>query len=211
MMLTSFILIFMAEMADKTQLLVLALSRRYSLRSVIAGMTLSIVLLSLLSVWAGSWLNACIPIDAIRPAAAVLFLLFGFSALKPKPDQVKEGRRFHADWLSVAAAFFIAELGDKTQISALTLAAQHDAHAAIFLGSCLGLLAANLLALAAGRFLMKHISDSAMRLFSATVFFLFGSWTLFQLFSPTQLQIVIYCLILFLSAYLYALWQERRS
>ena len=67
MMLTSFILIFMAEMADKTQLLVLALSRRYSLRSVIAGMTLSIILLSLLSVWAGSWLNACIPIDAIRP------------------------------------------------------------------------------------------------------------------------------------------------
>ena len=52
MMLTSFILIFMAEMADKTQLLVLALSRRYSLRSVISGMTLSIVLLSLLSVWA---------------------------------------------------------------------------------------------------------------------------------------------------------------
>lgn len=135
MMLTSFILIFMAEMADKTQLLVLALSRRYSLRSVISGMTLSIVLLSLLSVWAGSWLNACIPIDAIRPAAAVLFLLFGFSALKPKPEEVKEGRRFHADWLSVAAAFFIAELGDKTQISALTLAAQHDAHAAIFLGS----------------------------------------------------------------------------
>ena len=151
MMLTSFILIFMAEMADKTQLLVLALSRRYSLRSVISGMTLSIVLLSLLSVWAGSWLNACIPIDAIRPAAAVLFLLFGFSALKPKPEEVKEGRRFHADWLSVAAAFFIA------------------------------------------------------------VFFLFGSWTLFQLFSPTQLQIVIYCLILFLSAYLYVLWQERRS
>ena len=58
---------------------------------------------------------------------------------------------------------------------------------------------------------MKHISDSALQLFSATVFFLFGSWTLFQLFSPTQLQIVIYCLILFLSAYLYALWQERRS
>ncbi|MFR2885905.1 MAG: TMEM165/GDT1 family protein [Merdibacter sp.] len=112
-----------------------------------------------------------------------MFLLFGFSALKPKPEEVKEGRRFHADWLSVAAAFFIAELGDKTQISALTLAAQHDAHAAIFLGSCLGLLAANLLALAAGRFLMKHISDSALRLFSATVFFLFGSWTPFQLFS----------------------------
>ena len=84
-----------------------------------------------------------------------MFLLFGFSALKPKPEEVKEGRRFHADWLSVAAAFFIAELGDKTQISALTLAAQHDAHAAIFLGSCLGLLAANLLALAAGRFLMQ--------------------------------------------------------
>lgn len=106
MMLMSFILIFMAEMADKTQLLVLALSRRYSLRSVISGMTLSIVLLSLLSIWAGSWLNACIPIDAIRPAAAVLFLLFGFSALKPKPEEVKEGRRFHADWLSVAARLF---------------------------------------------------------------------------------------------------------
>ena len=210
-MLTSFILIFMAEMADKTQLLVLALSRRYSLRSVIAGMTLSIILLSLLSVWAGSWLNACIPIDAIRPAAAVLFLLFGFSALKPKPEVVREGRRFHADWLSVAAAFFIAELGDKTQLSTIALAAQNDEKAAVFCGSFLGLITSNLFAVTLGRHLLAHVREKTLHLLSAFLFFGFGSWMLFQLYVPTQTQVVIYCLLLFTLAYLYALWQKRRT
>ena len=71
-------------------------------------------------------------------------------------------------------------------------------------------MAANLLALAAGRTLMKHISDTTLRIVSASIFFIFGSWSLFQFFSPTQLQIVLYCLILFLSACLYSMWQERK-
>ena len=83
MFLSCFLLIFMAEMADKTQFLILALSRRYPLRTIIAGMALAITLLSLLSIFAGGWLSAYVPMEAIRPAAAILFLLFGFSALKP--------------------------------------------------------------------------------------------------------------------------------
>lgn len=211
MFLSCFLLIFMAEMADKTQFLILALSRRYPLRTIIAGMALAITLLSLLSIFAGGWLSAYVPMEAIRPAAAILFLLFGFSALKPKTTEAKEGRKLSAGWLSVMCAFFIAELGDKTQLSAITLAAQHDAPFAIFWGSFCGLMAANLLALAAGRTLMKHISDTTLRIVSAAVFFIFGSWSLFQFFSPTQLQIVLYCLILFLSACLYSMWQERKA
>ena len=121
MFLSCFLLIFMAEMADKTQFLILALSRRYPLRTIIAGMALAITLLSLLSIFAGGWLSAYVPMEAIRPAAAILFLLFGFSALKPKTTEAKEGRKLSAGWLSVMCAFFIAELGDKTQLSAITL------------------------------------------------------------------------------------------
>ena len=57
MFLSCFLLIFMAEMADKTQFLILALSRRYPLRTIIAGMALAITLLSLLSMFAGGWLT----------------------------------------------------------------------------------------------------------------------------------------------------------
>ncbi len=83
--------------------------------------------------------------------------------------------------------------------------------AAVFCGSFLGLITSNLFAVTLGRHLLAHVREKTLHLLSAFLFFGFGSWMLFQLYVPTQTQVVIYCLLLFTLAYLYALWQKRRT
>lgn len=78
MLLTSFLLVFLAEIADKTQFLMLALSQTYSFRSLFAGMSISACLLSLLSIAAAGWLHACVPAVRDPHHGSLLFLLFGF-------------------------------------------------------------------------------------------------------------------------------------
>lgn len=211
MFLSTFLLVFLAEMADKTQFLILAFTRRYTFRSILLGMTLAIALLCVLSVGAGSWIQSCVPLSLVRFAAAVLFLCFGFHALRQSKEENPRERQQRWPWFSVALAFFIAELGDKTQLATITIAAQSTSPFSVYWGSFAGLFAANLLALTLGRLLFRHISEATMHLISATVFFLFGSLSLIRLFSFTQAQLILYCLLLFTTAYFYACWQQRKK
>lgn len=211
MFFTSFLLVFLAEIADKTQFLLLALSQRYSLRSILFGMGFACVWLNFLSIFAASWLHHYLSVQDIQWIAAVVFLIFGFHSLKIANKEEKKERKLRFIWLSVAIAFFIAELGDKTQLSTITLAAQSNEKAAIFCGSFLGLFLSNLFALTIGKVLLSHISASSLRLLSAVVFFGYGSWSLFRLYPMSQLQIVCYCLFLFTAAFFYSLWQERKA
>ena len=211
MFLSSFLLIFLAEIADKTQLLVLTLSRRYSLPTLLIGMSVAALVLNGLSFAAAVGLHTSAALSDIRRIGAILFLLFGFHSLRPADSSIKEGRHLSIAWVSVALAFFIAELGDKTQLSTIALAAQNDEKAAVFCGSFLGLITSNLFAVTLGRHLLAHVREKTLHLLSAFLFFGFGSWMLFQLYVPTQTQVVIYCLLVFTLAYLYALWQKRRT
>ena len=211
MLLTSFLLVFLAEIADKTQFLMLALSQTYSFRSLFAGMSISACLLSLLSIAAAGWLHACVPLSAIRITASLLFLLFGFHSLKMQNNEQQKQRRLPFPWLSVAAAFFIAELGDKTQIAAVALAAQSNELTAVWAGSALGLICSNTIAVLIGKALFRHVRTSTLQLLSAVLFFLYGSYTLFSVYPPSQVQLVIYCLCLFTVAYFFALWQYRKN
>lgn len=210
MFFSSFLLIFLAEIADKTQLLILTLSRRYSLRTLLIGMSVAALALNALSFLAAIGLRASATRFDIRLIGALLFLLFGFRSLRSTASTPAEGRTLSLSWLSVAFAFFIAELGDKTQLSTIALAAQSNEKAAVFCGSFMGLLTSNLFAITLGRFLFAHVKEETLQLLCAALFFGYGSWTLFQLYVPTQTQVVLYCLLLFTLAYFYAWWQRRK-
>ncbi len=211
MFLSTFFLIFFSEIADKTQLLLLAMSQRCSLWSILFGMSISCFFLNLLSISAATWLCTCIPLNDIRCIGAILFLLFGFHSLKPCKASHGHERSLPFAWLTVAIAFFLAELGDKTQLTTIAVAAQSSEKAAVFGGSFLGLIASNLFVLTIGKLILSHVPNDLLRIFSATIFFGYGSWTLFHVFAPSQLQIVLYCLFLFSLAYAYFLWQSKRA
>ena len=152
--------------------------------------------------------------------AALWQLLPGYAILKPMMQTAAEKfprnepqkqRRLPFPWLSVAAAFFIAELGDKTQIAAVALAAQSNELTAVWAGSALGLICSNTIAVLIGKALFRHVRTSTLQLLSAVLFFLYGSYTLFSVYPPSQVQLVIYCLCLFTVAYFFALWQYRKK
>lgn len=211
MFLSSFLLIFFSEIADKTQLLLLAMAQRCSFWSILLGMSISCFFLNLLSISAATWLCSCISLNDIRCIGAILFLLFGFHSLKPCKEAHGRERSLSFAWLTVAIAFFLAELGDKTQLTTIAIAAQSSEKAAVFSGSFLGLIASNLSMLTLGKLVLSHIPNGLLRIFSATIFFGYGSWTLFHVFAPSQLQITLYCLFLFSFAYGYFLWHSKRA
>ena len=199
-LLTSFFLVGIAEMADKTQLLTVCLACRYPARKVLLGVSLAIAALNLAAVLVGGAAGALLPLRPIKVAAGLLFLTFGFWMLRPEttqpdagpapnPGTARAGTAQAGDAGSgsgsgrgavatVAAAFLVAEVGDKTQLATLSLAASFGALAAVWLGATLGMLAANGLAIGGGTLLGARLPEMALERISALLFIVVGLWTL---------------------------------
>lgn len=177
------LLVAVAELGDKTQLLVLSLAARHSLSRVLTGIFLAILLLQLMAVTVGQVLNSLIPMQYLQVAVGLSFVGFGIWMLRKEDDEheegVKDGRRGAAAViLTVALTFFLAELGDKTQLATISLAARYDSFAGVWLGSSLGLFAADAAAALVGLFAGKRLPQDKIRYVSAAVFVVFGVVTL---------------------------------
>lgn len=123
-----FVLIFLAEFGDKSQLVCMTLSARHRAFPVLIGSMLAFSALNLLAVVFGAALSLYLPKELIFAAVGVLFLVFGVQSLRAEEDdeesEVKVGRHLLA---SVFLLIFLAELGDKTQLSIAGLAAVEQA------------------------------------------------------------------------------------
>ena len=185
---TSFFLVALAEMADKTQILTLSLACRYPPRKVLLGVALAIGLLNLVAVAAGALLGQLLPIMWVKVAAGLLFVGFGVWTLLAKSDDgdEDEGGRTgpgKSAVLAVAGAFIIAEIGDKTQLATFTLAARYEtwlAYGLVWLGATLGMLLANGLAIGGGALLAKRMPRRLLMRLSGALFLVVGVWTILE-------------------------------
>lgn len=199
-LLIAFVLVTLAELGDKTQLLTVALASRYSTRHVVVGVAAAILVLQAIATLAGGLVGSLLPRVAISLAAGTLFVVFGVLTWRGAgsddgDDRGGRGGRF-GPIVMVAAAFFIAELGDKTQVMTMAIAADPAAAArlaagfgaaitppspgdpgvlgGVWLGSSLGMAAANGLAIGIGAMLGKRVPERLIRRVAAVVFVLFG-------------------------------------
>lgn len=208
----TFILVFLAEMADKTQLMMMALCNRYKTRNVVIGMGLGICMISALSVCAGDLIGDYIPIKVVKMAAAMMFLGFGLWNLRDGKEEEGKDISVRFPVLSIAFTFMLAELGDKTQLATVALAADHmDAHMAVFLGGAFGLFLANLIGIFAGKLIFSHVSQNTVKVGSSYFFLLFGSITLFEAVTVSLPVIVIYSIFLITIAYLIYVHARKTS
>ena len=177
----SILLIAAAEMGDKTQLLALSLATRYKATKVLIGITLATLLVHLLSVFIGSAFSRLIPMNYLQLAVGISFIGFGAWTLRgDKDDGDKgEGSRFGAI-ATVAIAFFLAELGDKTQLATISLAAKYDSFFGVWIGSTLGMVIADSLAILVGVVAGQRLPEKAIKIVSAIIFILFGLITIGQ-------------------------------
>jgi putative Ca2+/H+ antiporter (TMEM165/GDT1 family) len=172
----SFGVIFLAELGDKSQLMALAFASRYRASSVLVAISLATLLVHAGSVLLGSVLTV-LPVEAIRVAAGVAFLGFAAWTLVGdalgEDDEARAARTGRWAILTIGAAFFIAELGDKTMLATITLATTSEPWGT-WLGSTAGMVVADALAIGVGAVLGRRLPERAIKLGAAAAFVVFG-------------------------------------
>ena len=175
---------FIAEMGDKTQLMLIALTSKYKLRDIILGTAAAILVLNGLAVLAGGLVSEFIPAWLIKVIAALAFLYFAASTLAGD-DEEEEGSgrsRIRFAPLAVFCTFFVAELGDKTQLTAITFGANEGMSSAliVWLGCSLGLFLADILGMLLGYLLKSKTPEGLLNTLAFAIFSVFGIFTLYQ-------------------------------
>lgn len=170
----SLIFVVLAEMGDKTQLLAMAFATRYKASTVLWGVFVATALNHLLAVAVGNYMTAFIPLSTIQIVAAASFILFGLWTIRG--DQLAgEDKRFSfSPFWTVAIAFFVAEMGDKTQFATVALAAKYQSPFAVWSGTNIGMLIADAFGIVVGIVMHKHIPEKAVKWGAALVFIAFG-------------------------------------
>ena len=128
----SLIFVVLAEMGDKTQLLAMAFATRYKATTVLWGVFVATALNHLLAVAVGNYLTTFIPLAWIQIAAAASFILFGLWTLRGDRLEGEDERFSFSPFWTVAIAFFVAEMGDKTQLATVALAAKYQSPVAVW-------------------------------------------------------------------------------
>lgn len=172
----SFVFILLAEMGDKTQLVALSFATKYKPMKVIIGITIGTLACHLLSVVIGRNLSVIIPMHYLKLLVGLSFIGFGIWTLKGDTYDEKENKKRFSfgPVLTVAIAFFLAELGDKTQLATISLAAQYKTFYGVWLGSTLGMVLADGLAIIIGIVMGKHLPEKIIKYISAGIFVIFG-------------------------------------
>ncbi len=181
-MLGAFLLIFMAEMGDKSQFLAMLFASRYKMKEVLMGVFLGILLNHGFALIIGVTLGNIISIECLSLAASIAFLYFAFTSLQQEQDEKQEEVRVYScPILVVMAAFFIGELGDKTQLTTITLGMEAKYPLALLAGTVSAMVLVSSLGILIGGKLKKMISPFMLRLISACLFFVFGMLKLIPL------------------------------
>ncbi|MDT7548680.1 MAG: Ca2+/H+ antiporter, family [Actinomycetota bacterium] len=177
-LLLSFGVIFVAELGDKSQLMAMTFAVRYKFWTVLAGITVSTALVHLASVGIGRAVGVRLPTSLINIVAGVAFLAFAAWTLRgdelSNEEADKAQRVKRSAFLAVAVAFFLAELGDKTMLATITLATT-EGWFGTWLGSTLGMVAADALAIGVGAVLGKRLPEKSVRIGAAALFVVFGA------------------------------------
>ncbi|MCD8537763.1 MAG: TMEM165/GDT1 family protein [Burkholderiaceae bacterium] len=176
-------LVALAEMGDKTQLLALILASRFKKPiPIIVGILVATLLNHGLAGALGAWITANIDPHWLRWGLGVCFIAMGFWALVP--DKFNSGQTsLKGHWGVFGATFvlfFIAEMGDKTQLATVALAAHYPNAIAVVLGTTLGMLIANVPAVLLGDKILSRMPMNRLRWAAATLFVGLGVWTFFQ-------------------------------
>lgn len=172
-LLVSTFAVLIAEIGDKTQLLSLVLAARYRRPlPIVLGILVATLLNHALAAALGAWIAARLSPDTLRALLALSFVAVALWALKPDTLEDAPERSARSAFLATTLAFFVAEIGDKTQVATIVLAAQYDSAWLVVAGSTLGMLAANVPIVLLGERLAQRLPLRAMRIAAAALFVL---------------------------------------
>lgn len=182
-LLTSFGMVAIAEMGDKTQLLSFVLATRFRGQHwpIIAAIFAATILNHLAAAAVGGWVATTVSPDVLRWILGLAFLAFAVWALIPDTlDGDKQDTTRHGAFLTTLVLFFLAEMGDKTQLATVALGAKYSSVVLVTIGTTLGMMAANVPAVLIGEKLAQRFPLAKMRFVAAALFAIFGLLILFK-------------------------------
>lgn len=179
--LSSFLLIFLAEFGDKSQLVCMVLASRHRGLPVWAGAVLAFALLNALAVTVGAAIAQWLPEFWLSVGVAVLFALFGVSALRDagQEDGTIEEKSRRNVFFTAFVMIFAAEFGDKTQLSVAALGAAQSLWA-VYIGATLALAVTTCLGVLGGRWLTQRIAVQTLHKAGGVLFLLFAAWAAYN-------------------------------
>jgi putative Ca2+/H+ antiporter (TMEM165/GDT1 family) len=171
----SFFLVFISEMGDKTQLLSLILVARYKRPWIILlGVLVATLVNHGLAAWVGHVGSTLVSPDLLKWILAVIFFVFAVWILIPdKEGELKDNSQFGI-FATTVISFFLAEMGDKTQLATVALGARYASTFLVMMGTTVGMLASNALAVFLGERLLKRVPMKTVRIVASILFFAFG-------------------------------------
>lgn len=191
------LLILIAEMGDKTQIVAMAFATKYKLHQILMGVAIGSAANHGLAILFGTLLTQYLDMKIIHSAAGVLFfLIFAFLSLDLEdPEEEEESKEKFGPLITVALAFFIGELGDKTQLTALSLSTDAVYPLLILLGTTTGMVLTSLLGILIAQRFGERIPEEIMKVLAACAFLIFGSQKMLQAASLFNLSTSIVIVI----------------
>jgi len=178
----AFLLMATAELGDKTQLLTLSFATYCKLSTVLSSVLAATVVLNLLAVVLGKFITLYLPISAIKIGAGILFLIFGvWTLVSNSGSEIKANRAAHSFW-TIFGAFVLAEIGDKTQLAVIALAARYNKPLHVWMGASLGMGFANIAGIIVGNRLGTALPAKTIKFAAGMLFVVFGVLTLGEVF-----------------------------
>lgn len=174
----------LAEMGDKTQLLSLMLAARYPKYAwpIVWGILIATLMNHAMAAYIGHWVASFLNPDWLRWILGVGFLALGLWLLIPdKLDENQNDKLAKGAWsifVLTTGLFFLAEMGDKTQIATIALGAKYDSVVSVTLGTTLGMMLANAPAVWLGKQFTQRLPIAWVHRIAASIFILLGIATL---------------------------------
>jgi putative Ca2+/H+ antiporter (TMEM165/GDT1 family) len=179
----SFGVILLAELGDKSQLMALAFASRYRPWLVLVAISIATLIVHAGSVLLGSAFALALPTQPIQVVAGLAFLWFAWWTMRGDAlgddDEARASRRGRWAVVTIGTAFFLAELGDKTMLATITLATNQEP-IGTWLGSTVGMVAADAVAILIGALLGSRMPERAIKVFASGAFVVFGALLLAQ-------------------------------
>ena len=187
--LSSTAVVALAEIGDKTMLLAIVLAARLRAPwAILAGIFVATIANHALAALVGSQVAGLLQADWFRIAVAVGFIAMAAWTLVPDKldDDEDTVRTAGGAFLTTLVSFFIVEMGDKTQVATIALAAHYNAVIAVAAGTSLGMMLANGPAVFLGEAIEKRVSMKLTRALAALLFLVLGLWQLAEIFGWTS-------------------------
>jgi putative Ca2+/H+ antiporter (TMEM165/GDT1 family) len=180
--LTSTLLVAVAEIGDKTMLLAIVLATRFRKPlPIVLGILVATLANHALAAFAGKFVADLVQGAWFNGAVALSFIAMGLWTLVPdKLDEDERPRAHGGAFLTTLVAFFLVEIGDKTQIATIALGAQFENVAVVTAGTTLGMMIANVPAVLLGHQLVRRISLTTVNRIAAVLFMAAGLWMLIE-------------------------------